>query len=44
MPVFPADAIDMTRLFVVRDIGRALAWYRELLGAEVVGERKAAPR
>lgn len=38
MLVFPIDATDLTRLLVVRDIGRALAWYRDVLGAEVVGE------
>lgn len=38
MPVFPAGATDLTRLLVVRDLGRALAWYRDVLGAEVVGE------
>lgn len=38
MPVFPADATDLTRLLVVADLGRSLAWYRDVLGAEVVGE------
>ena len=38
MPVFPAGATDLTHLLVVRDLGRALAWYRDVLGAEVVGE------
>lgn len=38
MPVFPADATDLTRLLVVSDPGRSLAWYRDVLGAEVVGE------
>ncbi len=38
MSVFPADATDLTRLLVVRDMGRALAWYRDVLGAEVIGE------
>ena len=38
MPVFPADATDLTRLLVVSDLGRAVAWYRDVLGAEVVGE------
>lgn len=38
MPVFPVDATDLTRLLVVRDLGRSVAWYRDVLGAEVVGE------
>jgi catechol 2,3-dioxygenase-like lactoylglutathione lyase family enzyme len=38
MPVFPADATDLTRLLVVADLGRSLAWYRDVLGAEVVAE------
>lgn len=38
MPVFPDDATDLTRLLVVGDLERALAWYRDVLGAEVVGE------
>jgi catechol 2,3-dioxygenase-like lactoylglutathione lyase family enzyme len=38
MPVFPADATDLTRLLVVTDLGRSVAWYRDVLGAEVVGE------
>lgn len=38
MPVFPADATDLTRLLVVSDIGRSVAWYRDVLGAELVGE------
>jgi catechol 2,3-dioxygenase-like lactoylglutathione lyase family enzyme len=36
--VFPADATDLTRLLVVSDPRRSLAWYRDVLGAEVVGE------
>jgi catechol 2,3-dioxygenase-like lactoylglutathione lyase family enzyme len=36
--VFPADASDLTRLLVVSDPRRSLAWYRDVLGAEVVGE------
>jgi catechol 2,3-dioxygenase-like lactoylglutathione lyase family enzyme len=38
MSVFPADATDLTRLLVVSDPARSLAWYRDVLGAEVVGE------
>ena len=38
MAVFPADATDLTRLLVVADVGRSLPWYRDVLGAEVVGE------
>jgi catechol 2,3-dioxygenase-like lactoylglutathione lyase family enzyme len=38
MAVFPADATDLTRLLVVTDLARSVAWYRDVLGAEVVGE------
>ena len=38
MAIFPADATDLTRLLVVSDPARSLAWYRDVLGAEVVGE------
>jgi catechol 2,3-dioxygenase-like lactoylglutathione lyase family enzyme len=38
MPVFPADATDLTRLLVVSDLARSVAWYRDVLGAELVGE------
>jgi catechol 2,3-dioxygenase-like lactoylglutathione lyase family enzyme len=38
MPVFPSDATDLTRLLVVADLARSVAWYRDVLGAEVVGE------
>ncbi len=38
MAIFPADATDLTRLLVVADLARSLAWYRDVLGAEVVGE------
>jgi catechol 2,3-dioxygenase-like lactoylglutathione lyase family enzyme len=37
MPVFPADATDLTRLLVVADLDRSVAWYRDVLGAEIVG-------
>ena len=38
MSVFPADATDLTRLLVVADLPRAVAWYRDVLGAEIVNE------
>jgi catechol 2,3-dioxygenase-like lactoylglutathione lyase family enzyme len=38
MPVFPDDATDLTRLLVVADLARSIAWYRDVLGAELVGE------
>ena len=38
MAVFPADATDLTRLLVVADLARSVAWYRDVLGAELVGE------
>ncbi|HEX3428048.1 MAG TPA: VOC family protein [Candidatus Limnocylindrales bacterium] len=38
MPVFPADATDLTRLLVVGDLASSVAWYRDVLGAELVGE------
>jgi catechol 2,3-dioxygenase-like lactoylglutathione lyase family enzyme len=38
MPVFPAEATDLTRLLVVADLARSVAWYRDVLGAELVGE------
>ena len=38
MPVFPTDASDLTRLLVVADLASSVAWYRDVLGAEIVGE------
>jgi catechol 2,3-dioxygenase-like lactoylglutathione lyase family enzyme len=38
MPSFPNDATDLTRLLVVSDIARSRDWYRDVLGAEIVGE------
>ena len=38
MAVFPADATDLTRLLVVADLARSVAWYRDVLGAEILGE------
>jgi catechol 2,3-dioxygenase-like lactoylglutathione lyase family enzyme len=35
---FPAEATDLTRLLVVADIERSKTWYRDVLGAEIVGE------
>lgn len=42
MPVFPADATDLTWLLVVSDLAPSVAWYRGVLGAEVVGKSGAA--
>ena len=36
--VFPAVGMSVTRLLVVADIERSTAWYRDVLGADVVGE------
>jgi catechol 2,3-dioxygenase-like lactoylglutathione lyase family enzyme len=38
MAVFPADATDLTRLLVVTDLAQSVAWYRDVLGADLVGE------
>jgi|SRR5436190_8017536 len=38
MSVFPGDATDLTRLLVVTDLARSIAWYRDVLGADLVGE------
>jgi catechol 2,3-dioxygenase-like lactoylglutathione lyase family enzyme len=38
MPVFPDAATDLTRLLVVADLDRSVVWYRDVLGAEIVGE------
>src|SRR5512141_2406776 len=38
VPVFPAAATDLTRLLVVADLARSVAWYRDVLGADLVGE------
>jgi catechol 2,3-dioxygenase-like lactoylglutathione lyase family enzyme len=38
VPIFPADATDLTRLLVVSDIARSIDWYRDVLGAELIGE------
>lgn len=33
---FPTEDMELTRLLVVSDIERSQAWYRDVLGAEVV--------
>jgi len=33
---FPTEDMELTRLLVVSDIERSRAWYRDVLGAEVV--------
>jgi catechol 2,3-dioxygenase-like lactoylglutathione lyase family enzyme len=38
MPIFPSAATDLTRLLVVSDLARSVAWYRDVLGAEITGE------
>jgi catechol 2,3-dioxygenase-like lactoylglutathione lyase family enzyme len=38
MPAFPADDMEITTLRVVSDMDRARAWYRDVLGAELVRE------
>jgi len=35
---FPSDGMTLTHLLVVADLARATAWYRDVLGAELVGE------
>jgi len=35
---FPVDGVEVTHLFVVRDIERSTAWYRDVLGATVYRE------
>lgn len=36
--LFPSDGMTLTHLLVVADLERATAWYRDVLGAELVGE------
>ncbi len=38
MPIFPRVATDLTRLLVVGELQRSVTWYRDVLGAELVGE------
>jgi catechol 2,3-dioxygenase-like lactoylglutathione lyase family enzyme len=38
MSVFPVNATDLTRLLVVADLARSVVWYRDVLGAEAIGE------
>ena len=35
---FPTPEMTLTRLLVVSDLARAKGWYRDVLGAEVIGE------
>jgi catechol 2,3-dioxygenase-like lactoylglutathione lyase family enzyme len=35
---FPAEGMEMTQLLVVSDIGRSVAFYRDVLGAELYRE------
>jgi catechol 2,3-dioxygenase-like lactoylglutathione lyase family enzyme len=35
---FPADGMELTRLLVVSELDRSKAWYRDVLGAEMIGE------
>lgn len=35
---FPSDEMTLTHLLVVSDLARSTAWYRDVLGAELVGE------
>ncbi len=36
--VFPADGMEMTHILVVKDIGRSVAWYTDVLGARLYRE------
>ena len=38
MPTFPTPDMELTRLLVVSDLARSTAWYRDVLGAELVRE------
>ena len=38
MSEFPTPDMELTRLLVVSDLARAVAWYRDVLGAELVRE------
>lgn len=35
---FPPDGLELTHLFVVSDLARSTAFYRDILGADVHGE------
>jgi catechol 2,3-dioxygenase-like lactoylglutathione lyase family enzyme len=35
---FPVDGVEVTHLFVVSDVERSTAWYRDVLGATVYRE------
>ena len=39
---FLRERMELTRLLVVQDVARATAWYRDVLGAEVVREYGAS--
>lgn len=36
--VFPTDDMEMTRILVVSDMSKSLPFYRDVLGATIVGE------
>lgn len=38
MPGFPTPEMELTRHLVVSDLARSVAWYRDVLGAELVRE------
>lgn len=38
MPDFPTDDMELTRLLVVSDLARSVAWYRDVLGAALYRE------
>lgn len=38
MTDFPTPEMELTRLLVVSDLTRSVAWYRDVLGAELVRE------
>lgn len=38
MTDFPTPEMELTRLLVVSDLARSVAWYRDVLGAELVRE------
>ncbi len=38
MKDFPLAGMEMTHILVVRELGRSRDWYRDVLGAKLVGE------
>jgi catechol 2,3-dioxygenase-like lactoylglutathione lyase family enzyme len=38
MADFPTPDMDLTHILVVSDMGRSIAWYRDVLGADLVRE------